>query len=102
MAVNPSVVNNLARWGFSSYPQTYPAVFSAGGIPVDRAWYALINAHRFQVTVAVYPERTDAMNGAGIRRINCDRIACREGHFERLVETRIERLFGLGFLGHAA
>ena len=55
-----------------------------------------------QVTVAVYPERTDAMNGAGIRRINCDRIACREGHFERLVETRIERLFGLGFLGHAA
>ena len=39
--------------------------------------------------------------GMGVRRANCDRIACREGHVECLVETRVERLFGLGFLGHA-
>ena len=26
----------------SSYPRTYPDVFSAGVIPVGKAWYALI------------------------------------------------------------
>jgi len=34
--------------------------------------------------------------------MNRDRIACGEGHFERLVETRVEVPFGVGFLGHAA
>jgi NAD(P)-dependent dehydrogenase (short-subunit alcohol dehydrogenase family) len=40
-------------------------------------------------------------SGAGLRGMNCDRIACRKGHFECLVKTSVERQFGLGFLVHA-
>src|SRR6267378_7150929 len=46
--------------------------------------------------------RSRRTSGQGVRRMNCDRIACREGHFECLVETRVEGLFGLGFLDHDA
>ena len=41
-------------------------------------------------------------SGRGVRGVNRDRIARGEGHFERLVETRVEVPFGVGFLGHAA
>jgi hypothetical protein len=40
--------------------------------------------------------------GAGIRRMNCDRITSREGHVECLIETRVKGLFGPGFFGHTA
>jgi hypothetical protein len=38
---------------------------------------------------------------ASVADVERKHVFSRKGHFERLVETRVEGLFGLGLLGHA-
>ena len=45
--------------------------------------------------------RTHRQSRLGVRQVNCERVACGEGHFERLVQARVEIPLRVGFLGHA-